>query len=111
MKLQLFSTERTPATGPYPLFADPPAAVFPALQLTTSSLTSISMITAYGIRARLTTFAPKGDSMSTQPLQWRFRWLWTVLEKPRHMILLWPACRGVYGQTVAADATTGRCSL
>nr|AVI43312.1 hypothetical protein [Klebsiella pneumoniae] len=33
-------------------------------------------------------------------------WLWTVPRSPGMAILLWPACRGVYGQTVAADATT-----
>lgn len=106
MKLQLFSTGKELPPQAHPLFADRPAAVFPALQLTTSSLTRISMITAYGIRARLTTFAPAVTVCPTAAFTMAICWLWTVPRSPGMAILLWPACRGVYGQTVAADATT-----
>ncbi len=106
MKLQLFSTGKELPPQAHPLFADLASCGFPALLLTMSSPIWISMITAYGIRARRTTCVPAETAWPTAVCTMAICWLWTVLKSRGTAISLSPACRGVYGETASADAAT-----
>lgn len=105
MKLQLFSAGKNSRHRPIHCLPIWPAAVFPALLLTMSSPIWISMITAYGIRARLTTCVPAETAWPTAVCTMAICWLWTVLKSRGTAISLSPAYRGVYGETASADAT------
>ncbi len=106
MKLQLFSTGKELPPQAHPLFADQPAAVFPALLLTMSSPIWISMITAYGIRARIPA-CQRRQHGRRQSGTMAICWLWTVLNRRGTADIV---CRqrtgGVYGETASADAAT-----
>jgi hypothetical protein len=106
MKLQLFSTGKNSRHRPIHCLPIWPAAVFPALLLTMSSPIWISMITAYGIRARRTTCVPAETAWPTAVCTMAICWLWTVLKSRGTAISLSPAYRGVYGETASADAAT-----
>ncbi len=84
MKLQLFSTGKELPPQAHPLFADPPAAVFPALQLTTSSLDLD--LHDYCIRHPSATYylRASGDSMSDGSLYNGDLLVVDCAEKPRH---------------------------
>ena len=65
MKLQLSAPGKNSRHRPIHRLQIWPAAVFPALLLTMSSPIWISMITAYGIRARLTICVPAETAWPT----------------------------------------------
>ncbi|SPX45484.1 Protein impA [Klebsiella pneumoniae] len=109
MKLQLFSTGKELPPQAHPLLPIWPAAVFPALLLTMSSPIWISMITAYGIRARRTTCVPAETAWPTAVCTMAICWLWTVLKKPRHGDIVVASMQGEF--TVKRLLLTPRLTL
>nr|QBQ68579.1 Error-prone repair protein UmuD [Klebsiella pneumoniae] len=80
MKLQLFSTGKELPPQAHPLFADLASCGFPSPAADYVESDLVSMITAYGIRARTYYLRASGDSMADGSLYNGDLLLWTVLK-------------------------------